>query len=105
MAEKGDFQECEKCTSFQCQTCGLEASRGEGYITERKTAFKACGFFAIGIIASYVFKSPPISFDTMLLLLAFPGAGIYIIRHPQIPMIFVYLLQLAVVFIFLKYVI
>lgn len=24
MARKGDFEECKKCTSFQCGTCGLD---------------------------------------------------------------------------------
>ena len=105
MAEKGDFPECEKCTSFQCQTCGLEASRGDGSITGRKSAFKYCLYMALAIIASYIFKSPPISFKTMLFLLAFPIVGMYMVRQWQIPVISIYLLQLAAVLIFFKYVI
>jgi len=105
MAEKGDFNECEKCTSFQCTTCGLEASRGEGYVTERKSAFKCCLYMAICIIAGYILQSPPMSFKTMMFLLAFPIVGMYMVRQWQIPVVFIYLLQIAAVFIFFKFVI
>lgn len=97
MAEKGDFNECEKCTSFQCTTCGLEASRGEGYVTERKTAFKSCIYFALGIIAFYVFKLAPISLSTTLFLLIFPLAGMYVVTQPQISVIVVYMLLIFMV--------
>lgn len=92
MAEKGDFLECEKCTSFQCVTCGLEATRGEGAITGRKNAFKACFYCALGIIGLYSLNLTKITFYQMLSLLSFSLVGMYIAIRSQISVVFVYLL-------------
>ena len=95
MAEKGDFPECEKCTSFQCKSCGLEASRGDGYITGRKNAFKACIYMTLAVIVPYVLHLDQMTFSKMIFLLVFPLLGMYIIIQYQISVIFVYLLLLT----------
>jgi len=95
MAEKGDFPECEKCTSFQCTTCGLEASRGEGFITARKNAFKVCSYLALGLIVIYSLHLDKMSFSKMIFLVMFPLSGMYIAIRSQISIVFVYLLMMA----------
>lgn len=95
MAEKGDFPECEKCTSFQCVTCGLEASRGEGYITARKNVFKYCIYSILVLIALYTLHLDKMSFGKMIFLICFPVSCMYLITRTQISIIFIYLLMMA----------
>lgn len=51
MAHKGDFPECNVCTSFQCRTCGLDSGvfQPEGDVTRGNSLIKY-NLFIIGMM-------------------------------------------------------
>lgn len=49
MAIKGDFEECERCTSFQCNTCGLDTF-GDGEVTSTIKALKNSATMALACV-------------------------------------------------------
>ena len=62
MAHKGDFPECDRCTSFQCRTCGLDSGvfKEEGSVSSGNSLIKTNIICIILLILSEFIDKKPI---------------------------------------------
>ena len=63
MAHKGDFPECNRCTSFQCRTCGLDSGvfKEEGSVSSGNSLIKTNVISIILLILSEFIDKKPIN--------------------------------------------
>lgn len=74
---KGDFPECQKCTSFQCTTCGLDQiNKDSGGVSSTYNIFKSICVLIFLLILSWLFGEITL-FKAIAFSIAFGSIGAY----------------------------
>ena len=74
MAHKGDFPECQRCTSFQCKTCGLDQGplKIEGDVTQGNSMINFNLLLLVYVGIAYISRGLTIGFVNGIILIGFP---------------------------------
>jgi len=79
MAHKGDFPECNRCTSFQCSNCGLDNGvfKEEGDVSKGNTYINYNILIIVGFIIAVIADEIEFNAVSCFILIVLPVIAIY----------------------------